>query len=61
VTYNVRFVPANQTSQYDFDTWEVVKQPAHGDLYVVATYNNESLANWCHGSLAGSLEARGAK
>jgi hypothetical protein len=56
MTYEVRHVPANHTSLYDFDTWEVVKQPDHGDLYVVATYDNESLANWCLGSLGGCLE-----
>jgi hypothetical protein len=54
--YEVRKVPAGTTSVYDVDVWEVVKIPAHGDLYIVATYDNESLANWCHGSLAGAME-----
>lgn len=58
MTYDVRKVPAGHTTQYDVEVWEVLKQPAHGDLYVVATYDNESLANWCLGSLGGSLEAK---
>jgi hypothetical protein len=61
MTYDVRKVPAGTTSVYEVDVWEVFKQPAHGDLYVVATYDNESLANWCLGSLAGSIEARAGK
>ena len=58
MTYSIRKVPAGQTSVYDVDVWEVLKQPTHGDLYVVATYDHEDLANWCLGSLGGALEAK---
>jgi hypothetical protein len=58
VRYDVRKVPAGSTSVYDVDVWEVLKIPAHGDLYVIATYDNESLANWCLGSFGGALEIR---
>jgi len=56
VRYDVRKVLAGSTSAHAIDVWEVLKVPAHGDLYVIATYDNESLANWCLGSLGGALE-----
>jgi hypothetical protein len=62
VTFTVRKVPANFTSMNDVDVWEVIKIPQTGDLYVLGTFDNESLARWCLDSLRMSVEVkRGAE
>ena len=58
MTFSVRKVPANFTSLYDFDTWVVEKTLKGGERYLISTYDNESLANWCRDSIRVSLEVR---
>jgi hypothetical protein len=56
VKYELRPIPAGYTSAHTVPTWEVMKVPGHGDPYLVATFDNESLARWCYDSLRASLE-----
>jgi hypothetical protein len=56
VKYEMRLVPAHYTSAHEVDVWEILKVPGHGDCYLIATFDNESLARWCYDSLRASLE-----
>jgi hypothetical protein len=56
VKYSIRRVVKGTSSEYDYDVWEVIKTPEHGDPYLIATYKDPLLARWCLGSFHVSME-----